>query len=198
MRLCCSKKNKHRFSCDEAHIRGAIQKFVDKRKEINTNGWIHLKIYKYIYWHLFERYSNFIEKYQLMSTLQAINCCHVQRCAAHQISNDVAMSVFLEIRTFQRFALAMSLNPLTIYLIKPLHVQFIFQYPVNSPVTHVTKKFMHSYAPVYIQTMLHQLNVTCFRFWHRAAASIIVHYRFPTFHAQLMPFVYQRPHKGWF
>ena len=30
-------------------IRGAIQKFVDKRKEINTNGWIHLKIYKYIF-----------------------------------------------------------------------------------------------------------------------------------------------------
>ena len=75
-----------------------------------------------------------------MSTLQAINCCHVQRCAARQISNDVAMSVFLEISTLQRYALAMSLNPLMIYLIKPLHVQFIFQYPVNSPVTHVTKK----------------------------------------------------------
>ena len=99
-----------------------------------------------------------------MSTLQAINCCHVQRCAARQISNDEAMSVFLEIRTLPRYALAMSLNPLTIYLIKPLHVQFIFQYPVNSPVTHVTKKFMHSYAPVYIQTMLHQLNVTCLDF----------------------------------
>ena len=105
---------------------------------------------------------------------------------------------FVEVRTLRHYALAMSLNPLRIYLIKPLHVQFIIQYPAYCPVIHVTEKFMHSYAPVYIQTMLHQLNVTCFRFWHRAAASTIIHYRFATFTAQLMPFVYQRPHNRWF
>ena len=36
------------------------------------------------------------------------------------ISIDVAKSVFLKVRTLQRYALAMSLDPLAIYLIKPL------------------------------------------------------------------------------
>ena len=63
--------------------------------------------------------QNFIEKYQHMSTLQAVamynDVPHVK------ISNDVATSVYLKVPTLRRYALVMSLNPLTIYLIKPLH-----------------------------------------------------------------------------
>ena len=43
-------------------IRGAIQKFVDKCREINNNRWIRLKIYEYKYH--YERYSKFHSKIQ--------------------------------------------------------------------------------------------------------------------------------------
>ena len=61
-----------------------MQKFMDKRKEINTNGWIHLKILSIYFNITLKGIQNFIEKYQHMSTLQAIDCCHVQRCATRQ------------------------------------------------------------------------------------------------------------------
>ena len=39
--------------------------------------------------------QNFIEKYQHMSTLQAIDICHVQRCAARQNFNVTSPSQFV-------------------------------------------------------------------------------------------------------
>ena len=43
-----SYKVKFGFGDVSPYVRGAIPKFVDKRKEINTNNWIRLKIYEYI------------------------------------------------------------------------------------------------------------------------------------------------------
>ena len=65
--------------------------------------------------------QNFIAKYQHLSTLQATDICHVQRCAAPQNFNWHRQVSFLKIRILRRYALAMSLDPLAIYLIRPLH-----------------------------------------------------------------------------
>ena len=73
---------------------------MDKSKEINTNGWIHLKIYEYIYFDIsLNGIQNFIEKYQHMSTLQAMTLAMYNDVPHLKISNDVITLVFLKVRT---------------------------------------------------------------------------------------------------